>query len=526
MDSIQALCNPIDKAIALNMRDISKSFPGVMAADNIQFSVYRGEVHGLLGENGAGKTTLMSILCGLYAPDKGHISLMGGTQSDGVNDVRIGSPRHAIELGIGMVHQHFRLVQGHTVADNCILGLTNQAIFIDKENVAKRINDIGERYHIQVDPSAYVWQLSIGEQQRVEILKMLYRNADILILDEPTAVLTPQESHSLGMTLKTMAKEGKAVIFISHKLDEVMDFTDRVTVLRNGKNVQTVETSMTDKASLANLMVGREVVFEVERPKFELGRTVLEVNGISALNDKGVTALSNITVDVSSGEILGVAGVSGNGQQELAEVLTGLRKSNSGSVKVLGNNLTNKSPARFIDAGVGHVPGDRIGVGLAGNLSVADNLIMKAYKGNEVSVSMFLKSDAVDRYADKLIKGFDIDTPDRYTPIRNLSGGNQQKAVLAREIMARNDRRMDKEGLLIAVQPTRGLDVGATETVRKLLLAQCTEGDAIVLISDDLDELLGICTRIAVMFSGKIMGIVDAENASISDIGIMMAGGV
>ena len=516
----------MNKSIALNMQGISKRFPGVLAADNVEFSVYKGEIHGLLGENGAGKTTLMSILCGLYTPDEGQISLMGGSSAvDGIGNVRIGSPREAIEYGIGMVHQHFRLVQGHTVAENCILGLAEQSILIDVNSVVKRISNIGERYHIKVDPSAYVWQLSIGEQQRVEILKMLYRNADILILDEPTAVLTPQESQSLGMTLKTMAKEGKAVIFISHKLDEVMDFTDRVTVLRNGQNVQTVETSNTDKESLANLMVGRDVVFAVNRPEFMLYSTVLEVNGITAQNDKGITALSDITFSVRSGEILGVAGVSGNGQQELAEVLTGLRKSASGYVKVLGSDLTNRSPANFIDAGVGHVPGDRIGVGLAGNLSVSDNLIMKAYRGSEVSTSVFLRSDAVDRYVDRLIYDFDVDTPDRYTPVRNLSGGNQQKAILAREISARNDQNVDKEGLLIAVQPTRGLDVGATETVRELLLAQCKQGDAIVLISDDLDEIIGISTRIAVMFSGYIVGIMNADEANISDIGIMMAGG-
>ncbi len=509
--------------IGLDMRGITKRFPGVIAADDVDFSVYRGEVHGLLGENGAGKTTLMSVLCGLYTPDSGEISL--GLGGDGIEKVRIESPRHAIRLGIGMVHQHFRLVQSHTVAENCILGLAGDGLMINSGEIGRRIHNIGERYRMEIDPASYIWQLSIGEQQRVEILKMLYRNADILILDEPTAVLTPQESQSLGTTLKTMAKEGKSVVFISHKLDEVMDFTDRVTVLRNGKNVKSVETSDTDKESLANMMVGRNVMFAVERPVFEYGHTVLEVDEVAAQNDKGVTALSGVTFDIKGGEILGVAGVSGNGQQELAEVLTGLRKSTNGTVRVCGVDLTNKSPAKFIENGVGHIPGDRIGVGLAGNLSVSDNLIMKAFRGNTVSTGLFLRNRAVSEYSDRLIKEFAVDTPDRNTPVRNLSGGNQQKAILAREIMAQSEQTSKNNGLLIAVQPTRGLDVGATEAVRRLLLSQCRQGDAILLISDDLDEILSVSSSIAVMFSGKIMGIVDGDHADIGEIGIMMAGG-
>ena len=514
----------LSRITALDMRGIVKKFPGVVAVDDVYFSVYKGEIHGLLGENGAGKTTLMSILCGLYMPDDGQISI-GRVVGDGVENVSIDSPRHAIELGIGMVHQHFRLVRNHTVAENCILGLGEQGIVLDIHRVSRRIAEIGERYRMQVDPSSYIWQLSIGEQQRVEILKMLYRNADILILDEPTAVLTPRESQLLGMTLKTMAIEGKAVVFISHKLDEVMEFTDRVTVLRSGRNVKTIDTSRTDKESLANMMIGRDVVFAVERPKFELEQTVLEVNCVSAQNDKGLNALTDVSFSVRGGEIFGVAGVSGNGQQELAEILTGLRRTKAGYVKMLDKDLTNQSPATFIDAGIGHIPGDRIGVGLAGNLSVADNLIMKAYRGSDISWGVFLRRDAVSRYSDRLIDEFDVDTPDRNTPVRNLSGGNQQRAILAREIAAHSDEKFVGVGVLIAVQPTRGLDVGATESVRNLLLSQCKQGHAIVLISDDLDEILSICTRIAVMFSGKITGIVHGDRADLGDIGVMMAGG-
>tara|TARA_B100001123_G_scaffold444414_1_gene593206 strand:+ start:7 stop:1584 length:1578 start_codon:yes stop_codon:yes gene_type:complete len=509
--------------IGLDMRGITKRFPGVIAADQVNFFVRKGEVHGLLGENGAGKTTLMSILCGLYMPDDGEIFL--GSREGTVEKVHIGSPRKAIELGIGMVHQHFRLVQSHTVAENCILGLSDKKMMIDRKEISDRITGIGDRYRIHIESNSYVWQLSIGEQQRVEILKMLYRNADILILDEPTAVLTPLESQELGRTLRTMAKEGKAVVFISHKLDEVMAFTDRVTVLRNGKNVKTVETKNTDKERLANLMVGRNVVFASERPVFKPRNKLLEVTGVTAQNDKGVTALVDVTFSVKSGEILGVAGVSGNGQQELAEVLTGLRKSTDGTVKVGNVDLTNKAADKFIANGVGHIPGDRIGVGLAGNLSVSDNLIMKAFRGDVVSKGIFLRHDAIRDYSNKLIQDFDVDTPHRKTPVRNLSGGNQQKAILAREIMARAEQGSGDNGLLVAVQPTRGLDVGATEAVRRLLLAQCEQGNAVLLISDDLDEILSVSTNIAVMFSGKIMGIVDGDNADISEIGIMMAGG-
>ena len=512
-----------ENGIGLDMRLITKRFPGVLAADQVNFSVRKGEVHGLLGENGAGKTTLMSILCGLYMPDDGEIFL--GTERNAVKKVNIGSPREAIQLGIGMVHQHFRLVQSHTVAENCILGLSDKSIIINHTEIANRIAAIGERYQMYIEPDSYVWQLSIGEQQRVEILKMLYRNADVLILDEPTAVLTPQESQALGITLRTMAKEGKAVVFISHKLDEIMEITDRVTVLRNGCNVKTVETAETDKEKLANLMVGRNVVFSVERPSFKARNPVLEVDGLTAQNDKGVDAVTNVTFSVKGGEILGVAGVSGNGQQELAEVITGLRKSTEGTVKVGGINLTNRTPDKFILNGVGHIPGDRIGVGLAGNLSVSDNLIMKAFRGGVVSRGIFLRNEAVRDYTDRLIDDYDVDTPDRNTPVRNLSGGNQQKAILAREIMARTEQGARDNGLLVAVQPTRGLDVGATEVVRRLLLTQCEQGDAILLISDDLDEILSISTNIAVMFSGKIMGIVDGDKADISEIGIMMAGG-
>jgi ABC-type uncharacterized transport system ATPase subunit len=495
---------------AVEMRGIVKRFPGVLANDRIDLEVRAGEIHALLGENGAGKSTLMNILSGLYRADEGEIYLHGGREE-------INSPRDAISLGIGMVHQHFMLVQTQTVAENIILGLGEPRFVLDMEKTEAEIAELARQYRLQVDPGAYIWQLSVGEQQRVEILKILYRGADILVLDEPTAVLTPQESEELGQTLRRMVEEGKAVIFITHKLDEVMEFSDRVTVLRNGRVIATLDTAETSKAELARLMVGREILFRLEKEDVEQGEVTLAVRDLQALNDKGLPALKGISFEIRAGEILGVAGVAGNGQRELAEVITGLRPATGGQVLVRGKEVTDLSPRGIIQIGVGSVPGDRLGVGLAGNLPVSDNLIMKGYRQPPLSNGPFLIHNAIRDFSVRLINLFQIATPSLALPVKLLSGGNLQKTILAREIAA-------ERGILVAEHPTRGLDVGATEAVRKTLLEEQAKGAAILLISEDLDELLSISDRVAVIYEGEIMGVVDVAQADVQELGLMMAG--
>jgi simple sugar transport system ATP-binding protein len=492
------------------MAGITKRFPGVLANDHVDLELYQGEVLALLGENGAGKSTLMNVLCGLYRADEGTITLRG----DGVD---IESPRDAYDLGIGMVHQNFMLVETMTVAENVVLGLQELSFQPDLRQVKRRLEELGARYGLKVDPDAYIWQLSVGEQQRVEILKLLYRDVDILILDEPTAVLTPQEVDDLVEVLRRVVKEGKAAVFITHKLREVMMFSDRVTVLRGGKNVATRSTSKTSPEELAQLMVGREVLFQLEKTTCELGAPVLEVEDLRALNDKGLPALRGVTLTVHAGEIVGIAGVAGNGQRELAEAVTGLRDAVEGEVHVNRTCITNCSPLRAIQAGVSHIPEDRVEMGLVGDMSVAENLALKAYRTSELSQGPVLFPEGMKRFARSLIDGFDIATPGPETQVKFLSGGNLQKAILARELTA-------CEGLLVAVHPTRGLDVGATESVRELLLQQRRKGTAVLLISEDLDELLEVSDRIAVMFEGRIVGVVPTEDADLDTIGLMMAG--
>lgn len=509
--------------IAVQMRGITKRFPGVLANDRCDFDVRVGEIHALLGENGAGKSTLMSALCGLYQPDEGEIHLGLG---EGGRLVRapINSPRDAIDMGIGMVYQHFKLVSTQTVAENIILGLKGTPFRLDMTQIEERIQKLGDQYHMPVDPGAYIWQLSVGEQQRVEILKLLYRGADILILDEPTAVLTPQEANDLGKTMRQMANEGKAIVFISHKLDEVMAFSDRVTVLRDGTNVATVDISQTSKADLARLMVGRDVIFRIARSERELGQEVLSLENIKADNDKGLPALRGLSFAIRRGEVFGVAGVAGNGQRELAEVITGLRPSIEGNITLLGDDMTNRPPLDYIRRGVAHIPGDRLGMGLAGNLPVSDNLIMKAFRRQPIARGPFLVDRAVVKFSRGIVDAFKVLTPGVETLARNLSGGNQQKAILGREIISGERLTGETPPLLVAVYPTRGLDVGAIEAVRASLLAQRDQGTAILLISEDLEELLTIGDRIAVMHAGEIMGIVDPSTTTIEELGLMMAG--
>lgn len=495
---------------AIRMEGITKRFPGVVANKGIDFAVQRGEIHALLGENGAGKTTLMKILNGLYQPDEGQIWVDG-------QQVHIHSPRDAINLGIGMVHQHFMLVQSHTVAENIILGLDTPRFLLNLGQVEKEIEQLAEQYHLQVDPRARIWQLSVGEQQRVEILKALYRGARILVMDEPTAVLTPQEAEDLFHTLRSMAAEGHTIVFISHKLGEVLSVAERITVLRRGEVVDTVSASETDRQQLARMMVGREVLFRLEKEKSEPGDVVLDIEGLTVLGDKALKALKQVSLQLRSGEILGIAGVAGNGQRELAESIVGLRPVVEGRIRVAGRDVTNRPPREVMDRGVGYIPEDRMGTGLVVNLSVAENLILKCYRDPPVCSGFFLNGEAIEARAQELVRTYDVMTPGTQTRARLLSGGNLQKLILAREISS-------EPALMVAVYPTRGLDVGATEAVRKLLLEQRDAGAGILLVSEDLDELMSMSDRIAVLYEGQVMGVVESETADIEALGLMMAG--
>lgn len=498
------------KIKAVQLKGITKKFPGVLANDRVNLDINNYEILALLGENGAGKTTLMNVLAGIYNPDLGEIFLHG-------KPIKFHSPRDAIANGIGMVHQHFMLVKSLTVAENIILGLQSEALFLNLDQIKQEISNLSNQYHIHVDPDAYIWQLSVGEQQRVEIMKLLYRGADVLILDEPTAVLTPKEAIELASVLRQMANEGKAIIIITHKLNEVMSFSDRVTILRAGRVVDSIPTGNTSKEELARKMVGRKVLFQLEKPECTLGPVVLELENVDALNDRGLPALRSISFHICSGEILGVAGVAGNGQRELAEAISGLRPITNGSILVNGQDVTNCNPLKVIKSGISHIPGDRIGVGLAANLPVSDNLTMKAYRQSPITQGFFLNYKKLKGFAKNLIKTFSITPPIPETPARLLSGGNQQRLVLAREITA-------NQGVIIAVHPSRGLDVGATESIRHTLLEQRERGTSILLISEDLEEIMQISDRILVLYNGQIMGIARISEITLEEIGLMMAG--
>ncbi len=500
--------------VVVEMTGVTKKFPGVVANDKVNLKIRKGEIHALLGENGAGKTTLMNVLYGLYKPDAGEIRIRG-------KKVGIESPKDAVDLKICMIHQHFVLVPPFTVAQNIILGLKFPKGVLKIAQAEKKIVELSKKYGLRVDPKTQVWQLSVGEQQRVEILKALYRGAEILILDEPTAVLTPQETKDLFKTLKSLAKAGTSIVFISHKLDEVMEISDRVTVLRDGRVVATKKTSATDKMELARLMVGREVIFRLKKPRAKLGRAALEVRKISALSDRGLLALRKVSLSVREGEILAVAGVAGNGQRELAEVIAGVRKATGGKVIVMGKDVTNCSPTEIVEADVGRIPEDRIDTGLIMDLSIKENLVIESLHDFSDPVlffpgGVFLNHPKIDKYAGKLISEFKVITPSKDAPARTLSGGNLQRLILAR-VLAQNPK------ILIASEPTRGLDVGATEYIRRKLLEQKKGGAAILLISEDLEEVLSLSDRIAVIYEGKVMGIV-SPRTKIEKIGMMIAG--
>ncbi len=493
------------------LRGIVKRFPGVVANDGIDLEIRRGEIHALLGENGAGKTTLMRILYGLYQPDAGEILLEG-------RPVRIPSPRAALDHRIGMVHQHFRLVPTLSVEENVVLGLDEgTGPFLNLGRARQRLATLAREYGLDVDPRAKVWQLSVGQQQRVEILKALYRDARILIMDEPTSVLTPQEVDQLFSTLRTLVDAGLTIVFITHKLDEVMRVSDRVTVLRQGRVVATLATSDTDKASLARLMVGREVVFRLEKAPLKRGERVLEVRALHAQNDRGLPALRGVSFSVDAGEILGIAGVSGNGQRELVEVLTGLRRASRGKILLLGREVTNRSPREIAEAGVAHVPEERIRMGIVPSLSLRENLLLKRYRYPPFSRAFFLDGRAAAENARAAIALYQIATPSDATPVKLLSGGNIQRLVLARELSG-------DPCLIVAAHPTYGLDVGATEQVRQILLKERERGAAILLTSEDLEEILSVSDRVLVMFGGEVMGTLGAAAADLEEIGLLMAG--
>ena len=483
----------------------------MVANDDIDLKVRRGAIHCLLGENGAGKTTLMRILYGLYQPDEGEI-LLGG------KPIQISSPRVALTHHIGMVHQHFRLVPTLSVEENVVLGLDEgTGPFLNLRKTRKKIGKISEEYGLPIDPQAKVWQLTVGQQQRVEIIKALYRDASILIMDEPTSVLTPQEVDQLFATLRTLVDDGLTIIFITHKLDEVMEISDQVTVLRQGKVVATFPTSQTDKSSLARSMVGREVVFRLKKSVAERGEKLLQVDSVFALNDRGLPALRGVSLDLYGGEILGVAGVSGNGQTELAEILTGLRRATKGRVILSGKVITNRSAREIADLGIAHVPAERIRMGIVPALSIRENLILKSYRHPPFSRLGFLNRKESDTNARRAMEDYQMAAPSDETATKLLSGGNIQRVVLARELSG--DPR-----LIIAAHPTYGLDIGATEQVRQVLLKQRERGAAVLLISEDLEEVMTISDRILVLFGGEVMGIVDADGADAEQISLMMAG--
>ncbi len=498
-------------ALSVEARGIVKRFPGVLANDRVDFDLRRGEVHALLGENGAGKSTLMNILAGLYRPDAGEILVDG-------RPVTFGSPRDAIAAGLGMVHQHFTLVPSQTVTENILLGLDRPRFLLRERQSEAEVAALAERFGMRIEPRARIWQLSVGEQQRVEILKMLYRGARILIMDEPTAVLAPQEADDLFATLRTMTAEGRSVVFISHKLGEVLAIADRVTVMRRGTVTATgMPTAGATKADLATLMVGRSVLESLDRTTVEPGPVVLDVRGVSARNDRDLPALRDVSLQVRAGEIVGIAAVAGNGQSELAEVVTGLRAC-SGEILVGGEPVANRSAAAALRRGVAHVPEDRTSVGSAPNLSLTDNLIMKRYRDAPVARGWLVDDDSARSIATGLRDTYRIAAPTVETEVRLLSGGNLQRAILAREIET-------DPGLLVAVQPTRGLDVGAIETVHRLLLDLRSKGAAILLISEELDEILSLADRVDVMYEGRIVGSMPLAEAEIGRIGLMATGG-
>jgi len=494
----------------IEMKGISKRFPGVIANDNISFRVYPGEIHALLGENGAGKSTLMSILAGLYRPDNGTIKVKGKA-------VRLYSPRKALEEGIGMIYQHFRLVNNFTVAENIVLGSRDINWGISQERIEKETRDMSRSYGMEIDPALRVQQLSLGEQQRVEILKMLYRGCDILIMDEPTTVLTPGEVKELFNVLRIMSRQGKSIILITHKLNEVMEIADYVTVLRRGKVVGDDRIENLDEGLLTRMMVAREVIYSQARRESEPGSIIFNIDKLNVKGDRGNIAVDKVSFNLRRGEIMAIAGVAGNGQKELVEALAGLRKVLSGSIEYEGEEIKHKDVKSRIALGINLVPEDRIGMGLVPNLSVIDNSILRSYYKEEFYSGWFLNYKKIRSYTDRIINDYDVFLSDSKHPINYLSGGNLQKLLLGREID-------QSPRVLLASYPVRGLDVAAAEGVYDLLLKERDKGTAILLVLEDLEDIFRIADRVAVMYQGCIRRILDVEKTSIDEIGSIMVG--
>lgn len=496
----------------IEMRDITKVFGEFVANDKINLHLRKGEIHALLGENGAGKSTLMNMLAGLLEPTSGEIAVNGQV-------VNLDSPSKAAGLGIGMVHQHFMLVEAFTVAENIILGseLTKNGV-LDIAGASKEIKALSERYGLAVDPSAKVADISVGAQQRVEILKTLYRGADILIFDEPTAVLTPSEIEELMAIMKNLVKEGKSIILITHKLDEIRAVSDRVTVIRRGKSIETVEIAGATNADLAEMMVGRSVSFKTEKQASQPKEVVLSIKDLVVNENRGVPAVKNLSLDVRAGEIVGIAGIDGNGQSELIQAITGLRKVESGSIELKGDSIVGLHPRQITELSVGHVPEDRHRDGLILEMMISENIALQTYYKEPHSKNGILNYSNITSYAKKLMEEFDVRAASEIVPAAALSGGNQQKAIIAREI----DRDPD---LLIVSQPTRGLDVGAIEYIHKRLIEERDNGKAVLVVSFELDEILNVSDRIAVIHDGKIQGIVSPETTNKQELGVLMAGG-
>ena len=495
----------------IEMLNIRKEFPGIIANNNITLQVKKGEIHALLGENGAGKSTLMNVLFGLYQPEKGEIRVKG-------QKVSITNPTIANDLGIGMVHQHFMLVDTFTVTENIILGNEpKKGISINLKDAEEKVKEISKKYGLAVDPSAKISDISVGMQQRVEILKTLYRGAEILIFDEPTAVLTPQEIKELISIFKTLINEGKSIILITHKLKEIMEVCNRVTVIRKGEGIGTVNVADTNPNELASLMVGREVVFTTEKKPAAPTKDVLTIENLVVKDNRQVPMVNSLSLSVRAGEIVGIAGVDGNGQSELIEAITGLRKVEAGSIKLNDKAITNMHPRKITESGVGHIPEDRHKHGLVLDFPIGENMVLQTYYQQPYSKSGVLNFKAIYEKAKQLIKEFDVRTPSSTTLARALSGGNQQKAIIGREV----DRNPD---LLIAAQPTRGLDVGAIEFIHNRLIEQRDNGKAVLLLSFELDEIINVSDRIAVIYEGEIVAIVDPKETTEQELGLLMAG--
>lgn len=502
-----------EKTVVIEMKNIVKKFGDFTANDGINLTVHKGEVHAILGENGAGKSTLMNVLYGLYQPTSGQIFVKG-------QEVHFNGPKNAIEAGIGMVHQHFMLIQPFTVTDNIILGVEpTKGLVVDKKLARQKVVELSERYGMAVDPDAKIQDISVGMQQRVEILKVLYRGADVLILDEPTASLTPQEIEELMSIIENLTADGKSIILITHKLKEIKACSDSCTIIRQGKYIQTVKVAECSENDLAAMMVGRAVSFSVNKQEQKPGEVVLEVKDLHARDYRGVEILQGLNLTVRSGEIVGLAGVDGNGQTELVEILTGLKKAESGSVTMLGNDIFNKTPKEVFQYGVSSIPADRQKHGLVLDFSVEDNLILQHFEEEPFSTRGILNRTPIRSQASELIEKFDVrPRQSELRPAGTLSGGNQQKVIIAREVTN------DKE-LLIAVNPTRGLDVGAIEFVHKYIVEQRNKGRAVLLVSFELDEIMDLSDRIDVIFDGQITGEVPGKEANEKELGFMMAGG-